>query len=90
MAFAPNSMVRQIEGEFYLPETKASFEYKKSDTSWTGSFLEGLDFPHEVFMIDGSTRFARVLKTVAHVVVDETDDGKPVVEKWFIVRRWAR
>ena len=46
------------------------------------------NYPHRVWVggygVGGMSgwRYARVLKTVAHVVVDESDDGSPVVEKW--------
>lgn len=33
---------------------------------------------------DGNPRYARVLKTVAYVVVNEDADGQPIVEKWSI------
>ena len=33
---------------------------------------------------DHGFRWAKVLKTVAYVVVDEAADGAPVVEKWAI------
>lgn len=56
------------------------FEYVARDTSaeafWT-------DYPHRVYVgVDGDSRVARVLKTVAHVIVDEAADGSPVVERW--------
>lgn len=44
------------------------------------------DYPHVVFMSDGTTRFASVKKTVAHVVVDEDDAGQPIAERWAIKR----
>lgn len=40
------------------------------------------DFPHIVYVGNGETRLAKVLKTVAYVVVDEAADGSPVIEKW--------
>ena len=42
------------------------------------------EFPHRVAVGHGETRVARVLKTVAHVVIDEDEEGKPVVERWKI------
>lgn len=40
-------------------------------------------FPHRVFTCDGD-RAALVRATVAYVVIDECDDGAPVVEKWML------
>ena len=45
------------------------------------------EFPHMVFVGpygQEEIRYARVLKTVAHVVIGEEDDGTPVVQKWAI------
>ncbi len=47
------------------------------------------EYPHRVFVgVDNThlddTRIARVLKTVAYVVVDIDMNGEPVVEKWYI------
>lgn len=42
------------------------------------------DFPHIVYVGTGETRLAKVLKTVAYVVIDEAADGSPVVEKWSL------
>lgn len=39
------------------------------------------DCPHIVFMNE-SYRFAKVLKTVAWICVDEDENGQPVYEKW--------
>jgi hypothetical protein len=41
------------------------------------------DYPLRVFTLDGD-RAARILKTVAYVVTDESPDGGPVVERWNI------
>ena len=44
------------------------------------------DFPHKLWTLDGY-RYARVLKTVAYICVDEDEYGQPVVEKWDITNR---
>ena len=59
------------------------FFYKSNCTG------EMRDFPHLVRVSDDPIndwgfRFARVLKTVAYVVVDEGADGQPIVEKWSL------
>lgn len=41
------------------------------------------DCPHIIYMNE-SYRFAKVLKTVAWVCVDEDEDGQPVYEKWHL------
>ena len=41
------------------------------------------DFPHLLETNDGQ-RYARILKTVAYIAVDEDQYGQPVVEKWNI------
>lgn len=40
-------------------------------------------FPHKLWTLDGF-RYARVLKTVAYICVDEDEYGQPVTEKWDI------
>lgn len=57
------------------------FEYavRPADTFAPADFAP--DCPHIVYMND-SYRFARVLKTVAYICVDEDEDGEPVYEKW--------
>lgn len=46
------------------------------------------DFPQLVFVgggeMSGDFRFAKVLKTVAHVVIDEDAEGNPITERWQI------
>ena len=49
------------------------------------------DYPHKVFVgLWGfeESRAARVLKTIAYVVVDEDAEGNPVVEKWS-TKNWV-
>ena len=45
------------------------------------------DFPHLVEVGDHvgwPYRYAKVLKTVAYIVVDEDEHGRPVAKKWDI------
>lgn len=48
------------------------------------------DCPHVVYFtplkpgMDQGYRYARILKTVAYICVDETPEGEPVYEKWSI------
>ena len=85
MSFAPEHTLfitgdGSIRGRFNNSETDARFEF-----SAAGTRPDGWDeFDSLVWVADGSYRFARVLKTVAYIVVGENDDGTPVVEKWAI------
>lgn len=76
-----------LRGEFRHRETRNDFHYRDAGER-PMAFVE---YPHEIFVgPDGGTRYARVLATVAYVVVDEAADGSPVVEKWPTRRLWVR
>jgi hypothetical protein len=50
----------------------------------------GLGYPHKIWVGDPigfPYRYGKVLKTVAHIVTDEADDGSVIVEKWNIKGR---
>lgn len=89
MAFADSSTYfntgdSSIIGMFTEKEVGNYFEYSHNNDG----VME--DYPHLVWVtnpiegIDQGYRYARVLKTVAYIVVDEDDYGRPVVEKWYI------
>lgn len=85
MAFAPYTNDRRtigidskVLGQFREKEFDHSFEFAEND----GWFVD--EYPHKIFVGNGETRIGLVKKTVAYVVVDEGDDGSPVVEKWSI------
>jgi hypothetical protein len=83
MAYFSNDIdYRTVAGQF--ENEFARFEYRANTCTDIN------DFPHEVAMSDGSFRFAKVLKTVVYVVIDEDEYGLPVVEKWDIKTVWAR
>jgi hypothetical protein len=71
-------------GVFVEKEMGNHFEYSINEEAIT---IKGYDyadmrgFPHKVWVADGY-RLADVKKTVAYVVVDETEYGQPVIEKW--------
>ena len=75
-------------GRFILRKNSNHFEYSLNDEVDDYSRSMAEKYPHRVWWggkgIGGGSgwRYARVLKTVAHVVIDEADDGSPVVEKW--------
>jgi len=75
MSYAPSSITGLI-GTFSHAETGARFDYTEAKRYP----LPGCEF--EVWMSDGSTRTARILKTVAYVAIDEDENGQPVFEKW--------
>ena len=68
-------------GTFQEKDTGNWFSY--SARTCSNDFAPIEDYPHIIDVLDG-TRFARVLKTVAYIIVDENSDGDPVVEKWNI------
>lgn len=95
MAYAPHSndaVLHQLRcgitpttdplvfGSFYEKDTGNGFEYaerRHPDDSFAP------EMPHIIYLNHGATRLAKVLKTVAFVVVDEDENG-PVIEKWQI------
>jgi hypothetical protein len=62
-------------GRFTEQDTGNVFEFSANDQP----FFEG--FNDKVWVLDGF-RHAKVLKTRAHIVVDEDEFGNPVVETW--------
>ena len=85
MAFAPyyNTPGMQepaLLGIIQHAETLAQFEYSKRPAGDRGGIWWD-QYGYRIFTRDGD-RMARILKTVAYVVIDEDPDGQPVVEKW--------
>lgn len=84
MAFAryyntPGMTQPRLLGSFDVG--KICFEYSNRPRGDRGNVWPG--FPHRVFTTDGD-RAALVLKTVAHIVIDEDADGNPIFEVWKI------
>ncbi len=86
MAYAPESTLfapagdGSILGQFIEKDHGRTFEFSTaSSTPFEG-------FGELVWLDNEQSRYARILKTVAYVVVDENADGTPVVEKWAIKR----
>lgn len=66
-------------GSFVEKEFAVTFEYSANDVHpW-----ESYQFPHKIWVGDGF-RYARVMKTVAYVVSDEDENGRPVLVRWDI------
>ena len=91
MAFAPTSTYfdqkATIIGIFDEKEYGNYFEFSHNDDDLLSYF--GKEFPHKVWVTNASSddrgyRYATVKKTVAYVVIDEDDNGEPVIEKWNI------
>lgn len=86
MAYAPVSTYMtpagdgSILGQFVEKEHGRTFEFSTA----SATPFEG--FGELVWLGNEQSRYARILKTVAYVVVDEGTDGEPVVEKWNIKR----
>ena len=70
-----------IIGCFNEVEYSITFEYSlRNESHW----LSKEEFPHLIYVGSVETRYAKVLKTVAYVVIDEDENGEPVTEKWHI------
>ena len=85
MALAPMS-VEPVLGEFVEKEVGNYFHWSENNHC----FLDfHKDFPHIVWVggLGQQYRYAKVLKTVAYICVDEDECGLPVVEKWEIKNR---
>lgn len=71
-----------VLGGFNNAETGAFSEYAENTIDIT-QFGWDADLPHIIY-VQGGFRYARVLKTVVYVSVDEDEFGQPVIEKWYI------
>lgn len=83
MALASTSQMTSVVGQFQHKETGKYFEFRKTVNTTVPGFEH---YPYEVFVGPQaeSVRFARILKTVAYIAVDEDENGNPVEEKWPI------
>ena len=95
MSLAPSKLIdfQSVVGCFNHSETKACFEFADDNDGaihpWNAAVIA--EYPHVLFCGFGKqTRRCKVLKTVAHVVIDETADGAPVIEKWPLKMQWKR
>ncbi len=88
MSYAPSKFYPLTKGGcFREKDTDNFFEYDKHD-----DFIEDWilpDFCHRVWVNsrpvnDSGWRYALVKKTVAYIVIDEDEYGKPVIQKWHI------
>jgi hypothetical protein len=79
-----HNKLEYISGSFIEKSHGKTFEYGRRVYDYSNGFAPLSDFPHIVFVGDRSFRYAKVKKTVVYIVVDEDDNGNPVVEKWDI------
>ena len=98
MAFAPhtNTDVHDTKDYNKFPLVLGSFVEKERGRIFEYAIRpdEGIDFapdcPHIVYVTnptagaDHGFRYAKVIKTVAWIVVDEDEGGDPIYEKWEI------
>jgi len=95
MAFAPFSVYTStgdstILGSFTEKSAGNFFEFSKNLDDIT--FIDVVEYPHLVWVtspsgFDSGFRYANVKKTVAYIVVDEDDEGNPVIDKWNIKQK---
>jgi hypothetical protein len=79
MGLATMQDYQSTVGQFVEKDVRGTHEYSLNTDEMTGAW----EFPHILHTLDGY-RYARVLKTVAYIAVDEDEYGLPVVEKWDI------
>lgn len=92
MAFAPQET--KVIGAFIEKEFGRLFEFSDNPEEYTfappAHGGKNMHFPHRVWVttpkdrIDSGWRYAKVGKTVAHVIVDEDENGQAVIQKWDI------
>ena len=98
MSFAPNDV--QCIGSFREKEFGNLFEVSENPEITLAPPAHGgknMVYPHRIWVttpipgIDSGWRYAKVMKTCAHVITDDGDDGMAVVQKWDIrsVRKYG-
>jgi len=74
-------------GSFTEKEFKNYFEFSVNDDT---HFVDSKDYPHKIWVskeidrVDQGFRYGKVLKNTVKIIVDEDDNGNPVVETWNI------
>ena len=79
-------MARAPLNEYYSGRLLGQFRHAEMDVTFEYSMVRdrpfGNEYGYAVWMRDGVMRYAKILKTVAYVVVDEADDGSAITERW--------
>ena len=86
MSYAPSNTNFAPHGD---DTALGSFNHKDTDAHFDFTMDFGDEdraYPHKVWVCNGY-RMAKVLKTVAYVIVDEDEKG-PIIEKWAI-KNWS-
>lgn len=85
MAYFIEHTLNPVAGCFQHKSTKSRFEFRATDNEW--ALQQGFGYEVAVatkgFCNDQGFRFARLLKSVAHVLVDENE-----VESWPVKFEW--
>ncbi len=83
MALSPldETYTGNLLGQFRNTMTRVIFEYSLGEAD---DRPFGHEYSCKIWLQDGAFRWAKILKTVAYVVVDEAADGSPVTERWEI------
>ena len=85
MAFASSSEYPIADGCFWEKSGGNIFEFDmRSDNPEFPSRVWVADEDDIIPGLESGWRYAKVKKTVAYLIVDEDEYGKPVVEKWAI------
>ena len=77
-------------GEFFNGFTYFQYRASLGNAPFQGDWGIKHGFFHEIACCDGSVRFANIKKTVAYIMTDTDEEGKPVVEKWKIKHIWRK
>ncbi len=81
MGLATMENLETVVGSFVEKSVGKTHEYTFIGDD--GLLWMGEVYPHRLWTLDGF-RYARILKTVAYIIVDEDEYGLPVIEKWDI------
>ena len=81
MAFIDSKLGVEVLGAFNEKDFGMWFEYCENTEE------NANEFPHLICVGNNlkhcwDFRYAKVLKTIAYIIVDEDDSGNPIVEKW--------
>ena len=82
MALAP--IDEKVVGVFVEKSVGNYFCYSANTEDSSKEWPYKVWVTHPILGLDSGWRYAKVLKTVAYLMVDEDEYGDPVVEKWLI------
>lgn len=82
MGYAPFN--HPVSGQFKEKDFGNHFEFIEEVDDWG----RAIGATHTVYVGHDQVRYARILKTVAYICVDEDENCQPVWEKWNIKTLW--